>query len=90
MAYKPVQMKIQDMFGGEVILRMAQQKAVSIQVQLAQLLLVQKYLLRYQGLPFYFILPLLNCLSTYMYFIQDYLCPVYIFPSSLANGFAPS
>lgn len=35
MAYKPVQMKIQDMFGGEVILRMAQQKAVSIQVQLA-------------------------------------------------------
>lgn len=90
MAYKPVQMKIQDMFGGEVILRMAQQKAVSIQVQLAQLLLVQKYLLRYQGLPFYFILPLFNCSSTYMYFIQDYLCPVYIFPSSLANGFAPS
>lgn len=90
MAYKPVQMKIQDMFGGEVILRMAQQKAVSIQVQLAQLLLVQKYLLRYQGLPFYFILPLLNCLSTYMYFIQDYIPPLYIFPSSLANGFAPS
>lgn len=27
MAYKPVQMKIQDMFGGEAILRMAQQKA---------------------------------------------------------------
>lgn len=75
MAYKPVQMKIQDMFGGEVILRMAQQKAVSIQVQLAQLLLVQKYLLRYQGLPFYFILPLLKCLSTYMYFIQDYIPP---------------
>lgn len=90
MAYKPVQMKIQDMFGGEVILRMAQQKAVSIQVQLAQLLLVQKYLLRYQGLPFYFILPLLNFLSTYMYFIQDYISPLYIFPSSLANGFAPS
>lgn len=90
MAYKPVQMKIQDMFGGEVILRMAQQKAVSIQVQFAQLLLVQKYLLRYQGLPFYFILPLLNCLSTYMYFIQDYISPLYIFPSSLANGFAPS
>lgn len=75
MAYKPVQMKIQDMFGGEVILRMAQQKAVSIQVQFAQLLLVQKYLLRYQGLPFYFILPLLNCLSTYMYLIQDYIPP---------------
>ncbi|XP_048772260.1 ribose-5-phosphate isomerase-like [Ostrea edulis] len=27
MAYKPIQMKIQDLFGGEVILRMAQQKA---------------------------------------------------------------
>lgn len=32
MAYKPVQMKIQDMFGGEAVLRMAQQKAVSVQV----------------------------------------------------------
>ena len=30
MAYKPVQLKIQEMFGGEVILRMAQQKAVNI------------------------------------------------------------
>jgi ribose 5-phosphate isomerase A len=30
MAYKPVQMKIQDLYGGEVILRMAQQKAVCI------------------------------------------------------------